>query len=805
MNSLKQSKQWVCWKYESDKKGKPTKIPKNPKTVGNAMSNNPKTWASFEHAKKASEKYDGIGFMFANGICGIDIDNKQRDPQLEAQAQEIIQFMDTYTEYSPSGTGYHLIFRCDISKIPTVKIYVTNKETGQAELKTSLNPVYYQKNPHNGLECYFSSLTNRFFTYTGEAVNSRDIEDRTEQVLAFLDHYMRKPEKPKQDKPKQDKQYQAQPSDLSAQEILRKAATAKNGNLFQRLWAGDITGFNSHSEADLSLCNILAFYSGRDRSLMDLLFRQSGLMRDKWDRVQAGTTYGAITIEKACADCREVYTGPVRINAAQYFEEANMVSTEQWEQPIPFDSITVPSFPIDCLPPALSEYVTAVSEATQTPIDMAAASALSVIAVCVQGKYKIQGKPDWIEPLNLYSAVVANPAERKSAIIALLTKYINEYEYKYNEANAEDVNRSRLEKNMLIKEINYLSDKLAKGKGDKETLLQKQDELTNFKEVNPLRLLADDISPEALTSLLAANNGKMSVISSEGGIFEILQGRYSQSVNIDTFLKAHCGDPIRVDRKGRESELIKEPCLTVLLSIQPQVLDGLVGNEVFRGRGLTARFLYCMPTSSVGIRKFETEEIPSQCKARYRELCFDLLDIKPEENAEVLYLSPEAYALSAAFANELEPRLVDDLEGMADWAGKLHGAILRLAGILHIVDQLVFAPKTPISAETVQNAIRLGYYFLEHARAAYQLMGANEEIREAKYVLGKIEKQRLEKFTKRDLVRLCRKYKSTEQLNNPLNFLLQNSYLREQQQPYSGTGRQPEALYIVNPICLRST
>ena len=169
------------------------------------------------------------------------------------------------------------------------------------------------------------------------------------------------------------------------------------------------------------------------------------------------------------------------------------------------------------------------------------------------------------------------------------------------------------------------------------------------------------------------------------------------------------------------------------MSIQPQVLEGLVTNEVFRGRGLTARFLYSMPISSVGTRKFETTSISDECKTLYRELCFDLLGIKQLDTAEILTLSEEAHILSANFANELEPRLIDDLDSMADFAGKLHGAVLRIAGILHIVDQLVFAPNTPLPKETMQAAIQIGFYFLEHARAAYQLMGTDGQAQGAKY------------------------------------------------------------------------
>ena len=89
----------------------------------------------------------------------------------------------------------------------------------------------------------------------------------------------------------------------------------------------------------------------------------------------------------------------------------------------------------------------------------------------------------------------------------------------------------------------------------------------------------------------------MTIISTEGGLFDTLAGRYSNSVSIDPLLKAYSGDRIQVDRKGRESEIIRDPALTMLLTAQDNVLAGLMGNEIFKARGLTARFLYCRPKS----------------------------------------------------------------------------------------------------------------------------------------------------------------------------------------------------------------
>ena len=102
---------------------------------------------------------------------------------------------------------------------------------------------------------------------------------------------------------------------------------------------------------------------------------------------------------------------------------------------------------------------------------------------------------------------------------------------------------------------------------------------------------------------MADYSGIITVISTEGGLFDIFNGKYSSNVvSIDTVLKAYSGDPIRVDRKGRDAECIDNPALTMLLSAQESVLEGMLNNDAFRGRGLTGRFLYSRPNSIMGRR-----------------------------------------------------------------------------------------------------------------------------------------------------------------------------------------------------------
>lgn len=106
--------------------------------------------------------------------------------------------------------------------------------------------------------------------------------------------------------------------------------------------------------------------------------------------------------------------------------------------------------------------------------------------------------------------------------------------------------------------------------GELEQLAQ---QIASYKEKTPLRLYVDDVTTEKLTSVLADGGGKAAIVSSEGGIFDMLSGIYSKNVNIDVMLKGHSGDCIRVDRIGRNSESIMNPALTpnmrIILILKP--------------------------------------------------------------------------------------------------------------------------------------------------------------------------------------------------------------------------------------------
>ena len=150
---LKQLKQWVCWAGD--------KLPKNPYTGGNAMSNNPSTWADYDTAVKAVSKYhfDGIGFMFAPPYFGVDLDKCIDDTDF---VDEFVEGLRSYNEISKSGNGIHIICKGSLPE--------GNRRRGRVEMYSE----------------------GRYFIMTGKQYNDKyaDIVDCTERIKLLHSKYL---------------------------------------------------------------------------------------------------------------------------------------------------------------------------------------------------------------------------------------------------------------------------------------------------------------------------------------------------------------------------------------------------------------------------------------------------------------------------------------------------------------------------------------------------------------------------------------------------------------------------------------
>ncbi|MFB6254893.1 MAG: hypothetical protein ABEI06_09810 [Halobacteriaceae archaeon] len=282
--SLKETDQWVCWKTKK-RDDKQTKVPIDPETNTFASIDDPDTWASFEVANNTAQSaghIDGIGFVFTadDEFCGIDLDDirNPKTGKLDDIAQTIVPEIDSYTEISPSGTGLHIIVR---GSLPA------------------------GRRRHNNIEMYDS---NRFFTITGEHVQDTPQVVNYNQASLESIHTEYVSRQPDHKSLQTNTDVSTQNFDIKDEEIIQMAKTADNGDLFQELWAGKTSRYKSHSEADMALCTLLAFWTGNDHAQIDRLFRKSGLMRQKWDAKRGDKTYGELTIDKAIRLNNETYT-----------------------------------------------------------------------------------------------------------------------------------------------------------------------------------------------------------------------------------------------------------------------------------------------------------------------------------------------------------------------------------------------------------------------------------------------------------------------------------------------------------------
>jgi hypothetical protein len=327
------------------------------------------------------------------------------------------------------------------------------------------------------------------------------------------------------------------------------------------------------------------------------------------------------------------------------------------------------------------------------------------------------------------------------------------------------------------------------------------------------RLVADDITPEAAASLLAEQGGRLAVLSAEGGIFATLAGRYSATgPNLEVFLKGHAGDLLRVDRKGRPPEHVDAPALTLGLAIQPEVLADIARMPGFRGRGLLARLLYAVPENTVGRRRVGAPPVPEAVAAAYSaSLQAMVVSLHEWTDPAVLPLTPDGNAAVLALEADVEPRLAPgtgEFGQHADWGSKLAGAVVRIAGLIHLAAHLRDGWGRPVTDQTIGAARKLGRYFAVHALAAFDAMGADPKVDDARTVYTWLARTRPESFTRRDAYRAMPRgrFAKVTDLDPALDLLEQHGWIRQRPAPdHRGPGRPPSPAYDVCPQLARAS
>ena len=485
---------------------------------------------------------------------------------------------------------------------------------------------------------------------------------------------------------------------------------------------------------------------------------------------------------------------------------------EDWPPLISLDMPNLPSLSGDELPSWAGSFVKALAKSTETPPELATAMVLAACGTAISRRFKLSVREGYSEPLNVWMAAALPPGNRKSAVQTLASAPLLSWESKRAKEMEPHIKQNDSDIKTLQAQAAEYRKKATRAKDmDAEMLFKKvaQIEASIPERLRPPQLWTSDATPERLGTLLAENGERLAWLSSEGGIFDTLSGRYSGGIpNLDLMLKTHSGDAERVDRGSRPPVFLKYPLLTIGLSPQPGVLKGLASKPGLRSRGLLARFLYLVPASALGYRSLELHALPQNIEAKYHAGIYAILDKSPLKNAdgdEILYtlsLSPEAYEEWLSFAKEMEVTMRPNaqFEHATDWAAKATGATARLAGVMHVILHATSMPElTLLSLDTMKRAIILMKVISQHSLHALDLMGSDMTTAAARKVWNWIESGRRNKFTIRDVHQALRgSFSRVKDVKEALSVLDERGYI-EITNTLSTGGRKPSSIVTVRP------
>lgn len=789
---------WVTWKWEwrdgsEGKSGKYTKPLMDPKSGKYAEANNPKTWATFPeamHAYRTNKSFDGIGFVFTDedDIMGIDIDGCiNPDGTLTAVGQQAVEHFGTsYCEISPSGTGLKFIIRgnlpCEKEGRKNTNLDVEAYQSGRYFTLTG-RTWQGQKNP----VVYLQRELKAWFKLVFLSAKSDDKTDRTPSA----------------------------PVSATVQAVVDKAKTARNGDKFLRLFNGDTSEHgDDSSSADLALCSQLAFWCGRDARLMDECFRQSGLYREKWER----DDYRQNTIQKAIDGCNETYEWDRQAGRQSFVSIESCTAdpeSDEWPDLIPISGPDpVPMVPSD-FPPSVAPIVEAVARMAEVPAELPGLMALGVLATASQKKFEIASSGSHKEPLNLFVCPAMAPGERKTAVVTIVTKPLRRWENEERARLAPVIREAESERRTQEKRIENLRTRAAKSEDPTERADLQREIDTIERDLPPVAslpiLITDDCTPEHAATLLRQQGEKLAIISDEGGIFDIVAGRYSRGVpNLDVFLQGHAGSPVRVHRGSREPVDLQSPALTVAVSCQPFVLNEMGENKAFRGRGLLARFLFAVPQSRLGFRTLESHEIPATVTDRWERIVCAMLNFPQQEDeygnpvAQTIVLSPEALRLwkHEQQVTELEMRPGQVWSANTGWASKYPGAVLRIAGVLHCAtcaEKQVSPAAVRVHETTMQAAVTIGRKLKSHSLRAFGMMALSEEQKDAIRIVEWIRRDGITEFTGRECSIHCNSAGRVKDLEPAFELLANHGWIRLGRKRQPEGGGRPSQPFEVNP------
>ncbi len=495
------------------------------------------------------------------------------------------------------------------------------------------------------------------------------------------------------------------------------------------------------------------------------------------------------------------------IHNSPVIELPALTEASAWDDPILFNELEAPDIPAVLLPGVFGEFASALACTTETPEALSVMAILGVLSACLSKRFIISPIIGWHEPINLYTLIALPPANHKSLVLAQCTKPLIDWENTQRlllEGEIKRLSSERKTQEKIIEGLRLKASKTYDLTEQQQLIADITTKETTLTTVPPLpTLFINDVTPESLAHLVHEQGGRLAIFSDEGGILETLAGLYNNGLaNIDILLKGIDGGEVRIRRKDRSIAL--NPYLTVVLTVQPAVIQSMSEKRAYFGNGVLERFLYVLPKSKLGYRTHDKPPISQATQHAYHTKITSMLDQYPLQaknnatNTTILTLSSAACHLWRTFQSHIEIQLRPEgkLANCQGWGGKICGFTLRIAGLLHVAEQE--AGISLISEATMHNAIEIATLLTEHATAAFSLMGIDQEIEDAKAIFHWLQERPTPSFTQSEITLAMRgrKLGKAERLLKGIRILQQRNIVS---QPIKLPTRRPTTLYHINP------
>lgn len=493
---------------------------------------------------------------------------------------------------------------------------------------------------------------------------------------------------------------------------------------------------------------------------------------------------------------------------------------EEWEPLLPLDTAEMDPFPIMAMPQALRHMAEEISKTVQIDVSLSAMSVIGVCAAATRGRCYIQVGDTHGAPTTLAILGIAPSASRKSDALQLAAAPLVQAEIEMRNEARPMIQAAQARFDMQMDRLKNLKLRASKEQDSvKAQELMKDAEFLAAGITPPPQepqLIVDDVTPEAIASLMdQQSDHSMAVISDEGSFFSNLAGRYSSNgaPNLEFVLKALNGYAAPINRKGTGTLFLPRTSLTLLLFVQPLVMEELAKQESFRGKGFLGRLLYVWAPSRIGYRPYANRKVERDARVAYHQTVFRLLGISDPATKEepalrhVLNIRGDALDEWADLHDRIEVRMrpEGDLAEFTDWAGKLPTQAARLAGIFHLVEHesLQEALETPISRRTIICAGSVIEFLIPHALKTFGRMTESSSMKLIRRIIDWIQRKKLAQFGLRECYRALSNSGTPEDIERAVMQLEAIGHIRQEAIRKEATGRPPKPTYAVHPDLIK--